>query len=64
MLGQLLDGEASIYRKSTSGSTRPDQVSLLLGNVEERLSAADQVAADCAARIESAWIAAQAGETV
>jgi argininosuccinate lyase len=64
MLGQLLDGEASIYRKSTSGSTRPDQVSLLLGNVEERLSAADQVAADCAARIESAWIAAQAGEMV
>jgi argininosuccinate lyase len=64
VLGQLLDAEASVYRKSTSGSTGPDQVSLLLETVQDRLRAADLMAADCTARIESAWIAAQAGEMV
>ncbi len=62
VLGQLLDAEASVYRKCTSGSTGPDQVSVLLGDVEGRLTAADQRAAGCAARLESAWLAAQAGE--
>jgi argininosuccinate lyase len=63
VLAQLLDAEASVSRKITDGSTGPDQVSLLLENVAERLTAADRMAACRAARIESAWIAAQARET-
>jgi argininosuccinate lyase len=51
-----LDAEASLDRRVTSGSTRPDRVDALLAGVAARLRSADATAAAQSERLRTAWL--------
>ncbi|MBB2914578.1 argininosuccinate lyase [Streptosporangium becharense] len=52
---ELLDAEAGVRRKQTGGSTRPEEVRLLLEQVGERLAAVDVGAARRSGWLREAW---------
>ncbi|GAA3585462.1 hypothetical protein GCM10022419_079270 [Nonomuraea rosea] len=51
-----LDAGASLDRRVTSGSTRPDRVDALLAGVAARLRSADATAAAQSERLRTAWL--------
>ncbi|GAA2907137.1 argininosuccinate lyase [Streptosporangium fragile] len=52
---ELLDAEAGVRRKQTGGSTRPEEVRLLLEQIGERLMAVDVGAAQRSGWLREAW---------
>lgn len=52
---ELLDPEAGVWRKQTTGSTHPEQVRLLLEQVGDRLAAVDRGAAERSRWLREAW---------